>query len=290
MDNILFKISDKVGEIPPVSPNTMKIMDLISDPDYTVADLKELLELDVSLTTKCLKLVNSASYGLRTQVSTLEKAINYLGSKTILSIIVNADFNNVYSPPLTGYQAEDGDLWTHSLRTAMGAKLLAELTEDYELSDIAYTAGLLHDIGKIIIAQFLQVTPEILSEKFENAEGTDFLQIETELLHTDHAEVGQMMALKWGLPESLQIAIRYHHQPDQAPEKYRKLCILVHLGDIFAALGGYSTGADSLAYRLNPMAKEYLNFSHTVFEKLICDIDAEYNKAQQLISGEEIPN
>jgi putative nucleotidyltransferase with HDIG domain len=290
MDDILLKISDKVKEVPPISPNTMKILDLISDPEYSVAELKKLLELDVSLTTRCLKLVNSASFGLRTNITTMDKAIHYLGSKPIMNMIINSDFNNVFDPPLVGYKAEDGDLWAHSLRTAIGAKLFADLTDNYSLSDLAYTAGLLHDIGKIVIARFLNVSPEILQNKFEVGKEVDFLEIETEMLKTDHAEVGQMMALKWGLPEVLQIVIRFHHKPDEAPSKYKTLCVLVHLGDIFAALGGFSTGVDSLAYRLNPLAKEYLKFSHKVLEKLICDIDAEYNKACELIKGDGASN
>ncbi len=287
MDDILLEISEKVREIPQVSPNTMKILNLIADPEYSVMELKKLIELDVSLATKCLKLVNSAAFGLRTPVETMDRAVSYLGSKPIMNMIINSDMDSVFDPQLVGYQAENGDLWAHSLRTAIGAKLFADLTDNYELSDLAYTAGLLHDIGKIIIAQFLNVSPEILQNKYEVGKETDFLEVETELLKTDHTEVGQMMALRWGLPEALQIVIRFHHKPDKAPLKYRKLCILVHLGDLFAALGGYSTGVDSLAYRLNPLAKQYLKFKYSVLEKLICDIDVEYSKAYELIADEK---
>ncbi|MCP4727440.1 MAG: HDOD domain-containing protein [bacterium] len=283
MDDILLEIGEKVREISPISPHTMKILELISDPEYSVTELKKILELDVSLTARCLKLVNSAAFGLRTDISTMDKAVNYIGSKQLMDMIISSDFDNVYNPPLIGYKAEDGDLWAHSLRTAIGAKLFADLTDNYSLSNQAYTAGLLHDIGKIIIDQFLHVSPALLQKRFEIGKETDFLEIETELLRTDHAEVGQMMALKWGLPEVLQIVIRYHHNPHEAPPQYRKLCVLVHLGDLFAALGGFSTGVDSLAYRLNPLAKKYLKFSHKVLEKLICDIDAEYNRAFELI-------
>lgn len=283
MNEIVKKITDRVNEMPPVSGNTVQILQLISNKNYIVKDLVNLVSMDISLTSKILQIVNSASFGLRSKVGSIERAVGYLGSKTILSIIVNDSLNDIYSGPLDGYIAEEGDFWEYSLRTAIASKLVAELIQ--ESSDIAYTAGLLHDIGKAVINDFLKNKFEDnLIEKLEIGEDKDFIDAEKELLSTDHAVVGEQLAKKWGFPEPLQTAIRFHHKPSMAPDKFKKLCMAVHIGELFAMLGGFGTGLDTLAYKIDKEAYNYLKLDRTQFSRLLLNIDSEFNNAKNKIT------
>jgi len=275
---ILQEIVDEIGNIPPVSRNTVRILRMVASNDYNVREMAELIGTDVSLSTRCLRVVNSAAFGLRKPVSTIERAVVLLGSKELLGMAVHTGFGDVYSAPLEGYSGESGVLWEHSLRTAVASRITAEAAGWGDTADIAYTAGLLHDMGKIIIAHYLAGQPDDFLEKYGVGEETDFVSVESRMLETDHAEVGYMMAERWGFPDPLKAAIRYHHVPGEAPEKFRKLCVLVHVGDILAMLEGFGTGCDTLAYRMDPEVERHLNLKPYDLERILIEVDSEFER------------
>jgi len=278
-------IEKSVMEMPPISTNTLQILNLVSNANYKISEFAKLISLDVSLTAKCLQIVNSASIGLRNQINSIERAVNYLGKRTILGLMINSNFNGIFSTELSGYEAKNGDLWNHSLRTAIAAKVLGEHLNDSELGEVAYTAGLLHDIGKVIINQYLSGENH-WGEILENAgPEIDFTSLEEELLNTDHAKVGELIARKWGLPESLQYAIGYHHFPGKAPEKYQTLCVLVHLGEHLSMMGGFGTGIDTLSYKIDPIAKNVIDFTLAEMSNILIMIDEEFCNSQDLLQG-----
>lgn len=228
--------------------------------------------------------MNSAHYNLRQPVTSIKRAISYLGNQTILSILINNNLGNYYNEALEGYQSEEGDLWSHSLRTAIAAKLITENHLPKESGNVAYTAGLLHDIGKIVISEFLNESLKADENPFSDKGEMGFQTIEKQILQTDHAEAGHMLAVKWKLPESLSSVIRYHHVPEKAPVEYRNLCVLVHAGDIAAMLGGYGTGCDTLAYQVNPMVSEVLpGLQGNALAQLLLEIDEEFTRTYNVI-------
>ncbi len=283
MNSTLIQIGEKIKEIRPVSVNSMKILKLISDPDYDINNLEKLIAMDVSLTVNFLKIVNSASVGVKNPVTSIKKAISYLGTKSVMNLIMSKDFSGIFEADLEGYQGDVGDLWDHSLRTAISSRHAAYLTDNSDLAEIVYTAGLLHDIGKVVISDFINLSEGNLTIDYKLGEEEDFIEIEEKILKTNHCEVGQLIAMKWGIPEILQQAIRYHHAPSKAPDEYKMICILVHLGDIFSVLGGFSTGVDALAYRIDDEAKRYMKVKYGMLEKILFEIDMEYNDSQKLL-------
>lgn len=291
MNDELQEITNKIDELPPISPNTSSILNLVAQSDYTVKELQKLIELDISLTTNCLRLVNSAAFGLRSPINSIERAISFLGSKNILNLLINNSFGGVYSSPLDGYFCNQNALWEHSLRTAIAARLLAGALSQSESADIAYTAGLLHDIGKVVIEGFLTKYSDKYEKLLVENDGVDFASIEFTLLKINHMEVGLQMATKWKLPEVLKAAIRFHHSPGEAPIEHRSICLLVHLGDILAMIGGFGTGVDSLVYSVDPLVEEKFKLDMHAQERLLLDIDEEFNKANDMIletAGEKL--
>ncbi len=279
----LDSIKKKVKDMPSVSSNTIRILELISDEDYSVKDLAELISMDVSLATKCLKIVNSARFGLQSTVTSIERAVNFLGKQAIFGIVIESGFDYVFNKPLEGYNAAEGELWEHSLRTAIASRLISIRIKQDNIADLAYTSGLLHNMGKVVLAEFLKGQTDKIKEKFKDAEEVDFNTLEKDLLNTNHEDVGKMMAEKWGIPESICMAISYHHKPAEAPEEYKKLCYIIHLGDHFAMLSGCAESFDSLAYEVDPDSKEMFNFEDEDIESLMFDIELEVIHAKQKI-------
>ena len=281
MKNTLQQITDRVSTMPSISSNTVHILNLISNSDYAVKDLIKLVSLDIALSTRCLQVVNSASFGLGKPVTSIDRAVNFLGNRGILGIVIKQSFGQMFSNPLKGYLCEENGLWNHSLRTAIASRQIAQMANKYEVSDVVYTAGLLLDIGKVIISEFLANYNSDLNEKYRIGSEMDFPSVESNILRTNHAEVGYMLANKWNFPDTLQAAIRFHHNPGAAPEKHKLICAMVHFGDIMAMLGGFGTGFDSMAYRLDSTASDILKLNDNDISNLYISIELEYEEIQK---------
>jgi putative nucleotidyltransferase with HDIG domain len=142
--------------------------------------------------------------------------------------------------------------------------------------DLAYTAGLLHDLGKIIISEFLERSNNDLRELLKLGKTDDFREVERSILGTDHTQIGEEMAKKWGLPEPLKAVIRYHHDPGNAPAQHRELTEVVHAGNVITFLTGFGIGVETLVSRFDPYVEEVFNFNQETMANLISQIDEEY--------------
>ncbi len=285
MKAILKQIIERVQQMPAVSPNTLRILEMASDPNCETRAIASLVAMDVTFSTACLRTVNSAIFGLFTPIHTIDMAVNYLGRREIVNIVMHTGFKGLYSAPLSGYSANAGDLWTHSLRTAIASMLLAKSLLKTETADAAYTAGLLHDIGKVITSDFLKVSLSEILHTLNRGDNTDFPTIEKRLISMDHTEIGQLLAQKWKIPKNIETVIRYHHVPGEAPEEFRKLCSIVHIGDMLAMLGGFGTGLDSLSYSVDPVIWDILNLNDETISRLMLDIQTEFEKDQKKLAG-----
>ncbi|MFC1553983.1 HDOD domain-containing protein [candidate division KSB1 bacterium] len=279
------QIKERVIDIPAISSNTLKILDLIANLDYSIKDLSDLIALDVSLSTKCLKIVNSAKFALRSEITSIERAVSYLGKQAIFGLVVENSFGSVFNSPLEGYNAGEGELWEHSLKTAISSRLIALETKKENIADLAYTSGLLHNMGKVIITDFLKTHNKSIKDSFNEFKDIDFSNIEKEFLSISHADVGKMMAEKWGIPESIQNVILYHHNPKNAPDEFRILCYIVHFGDHLAMLSGGSSSFDSLAYKVDPKSKDLLKLEDEAIDSLMFEIELEFIEAKDKIFG-----
>ncbi len=277
MSSLVDQITRQVNDMPKVSEAPYRLLRAMSDENYSTDDIIQIVESDLTLTTQCLKIVNSAAFGLRNQISSIKQAVILLGGSTIVEIALSQTFSSIFSSPLTGYVAEKEEFWAHSNRCALGAKILARKFTPNINPDMAYTAGLLHDLGKVIISDFLEKFRDDLLEQFKIETHIGFLQMEEKFLGTNHTIVGEKIARKWQFPESLISAIRYHHEVQQAPEQFKFLVAIIHLADILAMISGNGTGIDSLAYELDPTALKLLKIENeNQVDHIIMDIDMEY--------------
>jgi putative nucleotidyltransferase with HDIG domain len=203
----------KVRELPPVSAAALKLVSLLEDPEAGNDEAVQVLRQDPAMTAKLLRACNSPALALNEPVASVDQAVLLLGHKQICRMVVAMSLRAPLDMPLPAYAMEGSDLWQHSLMAATAAELAVMQGIDLEVdSSTAFTAGLLHDIGKLITSQFL-TRQLLINMRHLVAEGRSPIEAEREVLTTDHAEVGAALAYMWRLPNPIVEAIGLHHTP-----------------------------------------------------------------------------
>jgi len=265
----LEEIVQAVNDLPSLPQIVLRVMELTEDPDSTAQDINAALAQDQGLTARVLKLANSAFYGFPRRIATVTEATVLLGFKTIRSIVLAASVNDMLSQEMEGYALEYGELWRHSQCSAMAARLIARRVK-YSGLDVAYTAALLHDIGKVVLNSYLKEAYQEVLEKVDS-DNITFLQSERVVLGFDHSQVGAQIAEKWNLPPELVEAIAYHHEPEQAQVNPR-LTAIVHLADAICVAMGIGLGIDGLLYPVSPQALEILGLQQSDIDSILSEM------------------
>lgn len=279
-------IIEKAREMPVMSYSAMRLLEVLGDENHSLADVAKIVETDAALTVEVLRLVNSAAFNLRYQVDTVAKALPYTGEKVIAGIALKTCAPRLFNRPLSGYESRKGEMWAHSLRTAIAAGELAPRSKESILPGLAFTAGILHDIGKPVLSMFMGGKAADLLNEIDEGEAHDFFEAEQIIFGTNHCEVGGELARHWKLPEHLQAVIQHHHKPADAPETHRCLVYLIHLADMISMMGGAGTGADSLAYQIDEKYGDYINLDRSVLDSLMIAVAIEFAKMQSSVFGE----
>lgn len=272
------EILDEIRQIKPLSSSTIQLIDVVADPEHDSRDVMRIVETDSVLTGALLKTINSAAFGLANSITSVEKAISYLGDKMVLGISLGLCASDVFDAPLPGYESPQGDLWRHSLQVGMACRELAAYAHPAVCPSEAYTCGLLHDIGKVAVAMALRDRGPEMVETVDRGEAADYLEAERRKIGFDHCETGMVLADHWRLPSPLSEAIACHHRPAEGPQMYRALLYVVHLGDFMAQMTGAGTGTDDLQYMLDPEYKDYVDLSCGELDGVMLRVTQEYRR------------
>lgn len=208
-DQEIQQILDSAPEVVPLPATATAILKRSNSPDATAKDLALILARDQALSARVLKVANSAFYGLRRQVASVNDAAILLGMRTVRNLALTASMTGLGVKPVTGYGLPRGELFSHSIVMAQTANHLSRETNK-SIPDEAYTAGLLHDLGKLVLADHVAQKVEAIKEAALR-DNISFAQAERGVLGLDHAEIAAVLADKWELPEFLGHAIRLHH-------------------------------------------------------------------------------
>ena len=234
-----FNADEAIERVKPIPQVALKIIRMIQQDRYSMQEIGDEIRMDQVISGKVLNLCNSAIMGLRMEVDSIDRAIIVLGEKSLLRIVVSASVESLFPQSLNGYSLCKGGLFQHALGTAMIAQELAAFTGKVAL-DLAYTGGLLHDIGKIPLDQYVAAnTPFFYRRALEG--DTGFCEIEKHMLGTDHTEIGRRLGEKWALPSNLINVISCHHHPEKASEN-EDLVILIYLSDLL--MSKYQVGQE----------------------------------------------
>lgn len=249
--------------LPTLPPVVTKLTKLLGDENTTALQLAEVIEKDQVLTSKMLKMVNSAFYGFPRRISTVSTAIVLLGFNVISTLIITASIFEIM-------QNEDLGLWEHSLGVAAASGLLAQRLELKNPEEVT-TAGLLHDLGKVVIrAEFPEYYQDI--QRLVTEKGLSFREAEREILGMDHGEIGEFLTRQWNLPERLVEPIAFHHQVGKAG-KYKREAAIIQVADILIRALGYGYGGDPWVSPLEDRAWQLLRLQREDLEELLPVLD-----------------
>lgn len=256
-------------EIRPSSNVAIRAIQLINNENIPITELEQLVLQDQVLAANILKEANSAYYGLSRQVHTISRAIAYLGIKTFKKIVMNTCLSEIYNKAITTYDMEEGAFFHHSVACARISEAIAKVT-GYIEPETAYMAGLLHDIGKIVIERhgtdlFLQVTSRVLLQN------ESFVQAEKDVFGLDHAAIGQYIAHNWQLPIELEEAIAFHHEPENMNIISPLPCI-VHIANHICNIAGIGLANDSMGNSLSEKAIIALNLDEQAIEDILATV------------------
>lgn len=216
-NRLLQRILDDINDIPPLPQVAAQVMEMTNDPDVSAAELNNVISQDEGLTANLLKLCNSSYYGLPRVISSVTQAIMYLGFQTVRNMVLTSTLDRVYADyDLRFYNFQPSGLSRHSFGVAVASQIVSKKLRP-GLRDTAFTAGLLHGVGKIILGKYVREHNEELLGVSEGQLVTR--EAEREVFGTDYAEVGAKIADNWNFPQELILAIGYHPEPDQAPGK-----------------------------------------------------------------------
>jgi len=223
----LFSRISEVSSLPAVA---VRIVEVANDPSTGSADLLEAVQYDPAMATRIMRTVNSSYYSMQNKVADLKLAITLLGFKEIRNLAMTAYIAQLFKKGAGhGTYTREG-LWNHLIGVGIVARRIAETSRKVAPRE-AYLAGLLHDIGFILIDQYLHKPFRRLIDAL--TEDKDHGEVEREILGFDHTELGQFVAANWRLPQHLTDAIRYHHAPLDYDGDHRAMVHTVALADFF---------------------------------------------------------
>jgi putative nucleotidyltransferase with HDIG domain len=271
-------------DLPVVSETARKLVIQLNQPDLHRDELVETVRCDNVLTAKLLRVCNSANSGLREPVLSVDQALLLLGDNMIFRIVCALGFGGSLGMASPGYDTEANGLWTHSLNTALGAEYLADV-ESYGnfLPSTAFTAGLLHDIGKSVISSIL--TPKARAEIRNRIAGESLSRIEAEkaVLGADHCEVGARLLERWSLPELIVDAVAGHHAPVLKPSI--QLSALVYFANCAVHLCNTAPGWEAQAVQAKNTAAQVLGLDVEKVEQIISGIHTAMQNLPQLMAA-----
>jgi putative nucleotidyltransferase with HDIG domain len=270
-------------DLPTMLLTALEVVREASLDSATTQTVGDRLARDVALTARVLRLANSPYYGLARKVVQPQEAVRVLGMRAIRNLCLVASTYAWMSSTLPGYSDDPKSLWQHSFATAIAAKVLAEGTGVVS-ADEAFSAGLLHHIGRIALGSMQE--GKAARPVIGLGDEMPFDEFERRELGFDHAEAGFALARAWNLPNVLGEAIRYHHRPS-VPEQPVPLADVVHVADALCRMLGLGLCTEGLRYELDEAAVSRLSISAEDFSAYCLKTLGEYEREELLFDVSE---
>lgn len=256
---------NKVEDLSVPAPSVVKLLSLLNQEEIDNAAVVEVVRTDTVLSAKLLALANSAFFASPTPIESVDEALFYLGYEQVHRIALAVGLAGLLNRHAAGYAMDEGEFWRHSLLSAKAGQLLGEYMPHIVNPSIAYTTGLLHDIGKLVLNQFLAPEPQAKLEHVIQERGHAGIAVEKSIFGTDHAEVGALLLRKWSLPKEIYEAVKTHHSVPVSNQS--QLSILVGLADSIAHAAASTPGSIPLENG-NSLIKA-LNVEQTKYEEIL---------------------
>ena len=233
-------IAMAIESVRPIPQVALKVLRIMQEGEYDIGKIAEEVKTDQVISARTIQLCNSALFSKSRDVCSLDHALVFLGQELFLKLVISAAVNSYYSQCGNGgYSLCKGGLYHHAVGTAMVAEKIATTTGKQEPA-VAYMAGLLHDIGKVVLDHYVAGSYPMLYREFQDRQA-ELIDVENRILSMDHVHSGELLARQWSLPDGLIEAIRFHHDPDKSNDD-RTLTTIVYLADLL--MSRFHTGLE----------------------------------------------
>lgn len=236
------RIMAQVKAFPGMPATSARLLTMLKDSESSADQIEEVLKYDPGLTANILKLTNSAYFGIPSKVSSVKQAIVLLGWKRLLQLVMTMCMSTVMKKPVLGYDLPHGELWRHSVAVSVAAELVVKALK-IPGADEVFTAALLHDVGKLVLGDFVQ--DDLHQIEAMVSKGIAFEVAEFIVLGTDHAYIGARILEKWSFPEVLVNAVHWHHDPETC-ENHCTFSDIVHVANILGLMSGCGNGGNRM--------------------------------------------
>jgi putative nucleotidyltransferase with HDIG domain len=275
-------LEELIGRVEDSDISTIKrivtgVLSIINDPQSTVKELKELIEVDPPLTARVLKTANSAYYSSGRRIGEIEQAVIWIGYAELKEIVLRQKVCELFQRKERIGLYSRPDLWIHSVAVAIMAKMICR-REFGERGENLYAAGILHDLGLIIEDQFLhEQFVEIV--QYAGDKGISLLESEYRTLGFDHADIAGALAEEWNLPGDFVTSMGAHHDSFDAPESYARMDIILFIANLLAQRIGYGYGGLKVdAEKSYDRCMEALGLNGEALELIVNELKVEIDR------------
>ena len=206
----------------------IKINEAVNNPRSSIKDISEIISGDPGLTSRLLRLVNSAFYGFPSKIETVNRALLMVGMQQMRDLALATSVMSLFKG-IPGHLVSMESLWRHSVACGLAARMLATVRQSGTNVELLFTAGIIHDIGRLVIYKKIPETAQEMILRCKDSKEPLYL-VEKEMLGFDHSDLGRMLAQSWNLPPSLEEVLAYHHFPQEA-KQYPVEAGVVHIAD-----------------------------------------------------------
>lgn len=273
---ILDQINSLIDVLPTFPDNILQLQELCHDREANIDNIAALIYKDPSLSSQILKLSNSAGFFPSKKVDNITTAVMTIGLKNLEAMLIITAAKNIMDKRFIKFE----QIWTHCNMTAFIARSLAKKFNNHVKQENIYLAGLLHDIGKIILLSVDQEMNNWLTDLFKNRKTRTSTVLEEITIGISHAEIGALISKKWNFPTFLTEVINNHHAPLNSSDENRELTFIVYLANIIC-------GLESHRYNYYFIEQEVLDYFHinndADFAKLSSELLKEYSEQATLL-------
>ena len=281
MDTPLKDLMFEMRSLEPFPGVAARVLEVAGREDVVPSELIELVQTDPGITSKVLKLCNSAYYGFQREIASLHEAGNLLGVSTLVNLVLTSSAGRYFRDYGSARDRSMESRWEQCVSNALGARLIARRHGRVD-PERAYTAGLLENIGHLVLDRFLDDALERVRELARS--GTDLIDAEREVLGLNHAEIGARLSARWSLPEVLVDVIRHHHDPDLAGED-AALAATIHLAEILTQEVLATDGDGAPRYSTCPRALELTGLDADELLELSGALTEEMARARDFVAS-----
>ena len=231
------QLVEKIDDLPTIPAIATQVLQLLDQPDVRIEEVADLMLSDQVMTARVMKLINSPVYKPSHEITSLKRALVYLGLRHIREVVLTTSFINAFDESSGAFEV--ATFWEHSFGVGMVSKIIAEKI-GYPDLDKAYISGIILDLGEVFLSSYLR-------EEFQQVQDSimdkpiNMVEAEALQLGTTHCEIGLCMARKWNFPEVYCEVIAYHHTPSEATID-PVLCAIVNLADLFWSVREFNYG------------------------------------------------